>query len=68
MNDILNTIDDLKEIRGLIKGGDTILAVKKIEECIAYREKEAIAFDKWAEAESQKDVLSQPDLFRKGVV
>ena len=65
MNDILNTIDDLKEIRGLIKGGDTILAVKKIEECIAYYEKEAAAFDKWCDEESQKEFSTQADFFEK---
>jgi len=65
MNDILNHIDDLKKIRGLIKSGDTKAAVKQCEECIAYYEKEAAAFDKWCDEESQKEFSTQADLFEK---
>ena len=55
MIEVLNHIDDLKKIRGLIKGGDIETAIKQCEECIAYHQKEADAFDKWADEESQKD-------------
>lgn len=65
MNDILNHIDDLKKIRGLIKSGDIKTAVKQCEECIAYYEKEVAAFDKWCDEESQKESLTQADLFEK---
>lgn len=65
MNDILNHIDDLKKIRGLIKSGDTEAAVKQCEECIAYYEKEVSAFDKWCDEQSQKETLSQAELLGK---
>ena len=68
MNDILNHMDDLKKIRGLIKSGDTKAAIKQCEECIAYYEKEAVAFDKWCDEESQKESLPLMDLINKGGV
>jgi len=67
MIDVLNHIDDLKKIRGLIKGGDIKTAVKQCEECIAYHQKEVEAFDKWAEAESQKDFEEVKLPFPEGV-
>ena len=59
MIEVLNHIDDLKKIRGLIKGGDIETAVKQCEECIAYHQKEIEAFDKWADEESQKYAVSE---------
>jgi len=50
----MNHIDDLKKIRGLIKGGDIEHAIKQCEECIAYHQKEVDAFDKWADAEAAR--------------
>lgn len=54
MIEVMNHIDDLKKIRGLIKGGDIEVAIKQCEECIAYHQKEVDVFDKWADAEAAR--------------
>jgi len=67
MIEVLKHIDDLKVARNLIKAGDKDTAIKHIEECIAYHQKEVEAFDKWAEAESQKDFEEVKMPFPEGV-
>ena len=56
MIEVLKHIDDLKIARNLIKSGETDTAIKHIEECMAYHQKEVEAFDAWADAESQKEL------------
>ena len=56
MIDLLQYIDELKEIKDMITlQKPRYLIVDKINEFIAFKQKEVDEFEKWAEAESQKD-------------
>ena len=51
----LKFIDTLKEIKSLLGAGANIGAMNKIDKTITEYQLEVEEFDKWAEAESQKD-------------
>ena len=56
MIDLLQYIDELKEIKDMITlQKPRYLIVDKINEFIGFKQKEVDEFEKWAEAESQKD-------------
>ena len=56
MIDLLQYIDELKEIKKLVEDQKPrYLIVDKINEFIGFKQKEVDEFEKWAEAESQKD-------------
>ena len=55
MIDQLKFIDTLKEIKDLLGAGANIGAMNKIDKTITEYQLEVEQFDKWAEAESQKD-------------
>ena len=56
MIDILQYIDELKEIKKLVEDQKPrYLIVDKINEFMGFKQKEVDEFEKWAEAESQKD-------------
>ena len=56
MIDILQYIDELKEIKKLVEDQKPrYLIVDKINEFIGFKQKEVDEFEQWAEAESQKD-------------
>ena len=56
MIDMLQYIDELKEIKDMITlQKPRYLIVDKINEFIGFKQKEVDEFEKWAEAESQKD-------------
>ena len=55
MIDVLNHIDDVKKIRSMIVGGNYDQAVKQCDVSIAHNEKKVEDFEKWADAEAQKD-------------
>ena len=56
MIDMLQYIDELKEIKNMITlQKPRYLIVDKINEFIGFKQKEVDEFEKWAEAESQKD-------------
>ena len=56
MIDMLQYIDELKEIKKLVEDQKPrYLIVDKINEFIGFKQKEVDEFEKWAEAESQKD-------------
>ena len=58
MIDVLNNIDELKTIKKLVEDQKPrYLIVDKINELIGFKEKEVEEFEKWAEAESQKDAF-----------
>jgi hypothetical protein len=66
MIDVLNHIDDLKKIRNKIISDDVQGALKLVDECIAYKEKEVAEFEKWAEKEGQMEPVNsveQMELF-----
>jgi len=66
MIDVLNHIDDLKKIRNKIISDDVKGALKLVDECIAYKEKEVAEFEKWAEKEGQMEPVNsveQMELF-----
>ena len=46
MIDVLTVIEELKEIKAQLTSGNTVMAIKKIDERIAYREKEVADFEK----------------------
>ena len=53
---MLNYIDELESIKKLVdEGKPRYLIVDKINEYIGFKKKEVDEFEKWAEAESQKD-------------
>ena len=53
---MLNYIDELEAIKKLVdEGKPRYLIVDKINEYIGFKKKEVDEFEKWAEAESQKD-------------
>ena len=64
-------IDDLKKVKTKLVEGDTPGAIKLIDECIAYKEKEVKDFETWLEEEHklvQSKVEEQYDLpFPEGV-
>ena len=54
MIDMLQYIDELKEIKKLVEDQrPRYLIVDKINEFIGFKQKEVDEFEKWAEAESQ---------------
>ena len=55
MIDQLKFIESLKEIKDLLGAGANIGAMSKIDKTITEYQLEVEEFDKWAEAESQKD-------------
>ena len=56
MIDVLNNIDELKTIKKLVEDQKPrYLIVDKINELIGFKEKEVAEFEKWLDAESQKD-------------
>ena len=56
MIDMLQYIDELKEIKDMITlQKPRYLIVDKINDFIGFKQKEVDEFEKWAEAESQKD-------------
>ena len=56
MIDMLQYIDELKEIKNMITlQKPRYLIVDKINEYIGFKQKEVDEFEAWAEAESQKD-------------
>ena len=56
MIDMLQYIDELKEIKDMITlQKPRYLIVDKINEFIGFKQKEVDEFEAWAEAESQKD-------------
>ena len=56
MIDMLQYIDELKEIKKLVEDQKPrYLIVDKINEFIGFKQKEVDEFEKWAEAEAQKD-------------
>ena len=55
MIDQLKFIETLKEIKSLLGAGANIGAMSKIDKTITEYQLEVEEFDKWAEAESQKD-------------
>ena len=56
MIDMLQYIDELKEIKNMITlQKPRYLIVDKINEYIGFKQKEVEEFEAWAEAESQKD-------------
>ena len=55
MIDQLKFIETLQEIKGLLTAGANIGAMNKIDKTITEYQLEVEEFDKWAEAESQKD-------------
>tara|TARA_B110000858_G_C17725997_1_gene437713 strand:- start:515 stop:754 length:240 start_codon:yes stop_codon:yes gene_type:complete len=55
MNEILAMVDDLKSIKQRLADNDTPGAIKLIDECIAYKEKEITAFEAWTENEIKLD-------------
>ena len=56
MIDMLQYIDELEAIKKLVdEGKPRYLIVDKINEYIGFKKKEVDEFEKWAEAESQKD-------------
>ena len=56
MIDMLQYIDELKEIKNMITlQKPRYLIVDKINEYIGFKQKEVNEFEAWAEAESQKD-------------
>ena len=71
MNEVLALIDDLKNVKQKLVGGDTTGAIKLIDETIAYKEKEVKDFETWLENEhklEQSGVEEQYDLpFPEGV-
>jgi len=71
MNEVLALIDDLKNVKQKLVGGDTTGAIKLIDETIAYKEKEVKDFETWLEDEhklEQSGVEEQYDLpFPEGV-
>ena len=58
MIDMLQYIDELKEIKKLVEDQKPrYLIVDKINEYIGFKKKEVAEFESWAEAESQKDAF-----------
>ena len=55
MIDQLKFIDTLKEIKDLLGAGANIGAMNKIDKAITEYKLEVEEFEKWAEAEAQKD-------------
>ena len=55
MIDQIKFIEALKEIKSLLGAGAIIGAMNKIDKSITEYQLEVEEFDKWAEAESQKD-------------
>ena len=55
MIDQIKFIEALKEIKSLLGAGANIGAMNKIDKTITEYQLEVEEFDKWAEAESQKD-------------
>ena len=55
MIDQMKFIEALKEIKSLLGAGANIGAMNKIDKSITEYQLEVEEFDKWAEAESQKD-------------
>ena len=56
MIDILQYIDELKEIKKLVEDQKPrYLIADKISEFIGFKQKEVDEFEKWADAEAQKD-------------
>ena len=55
MIDHLKFIEILKEVKGLLVAGANIGAMNKIDKSITEYQLEVEEFEKWAEAESQKD-------------
>ena len=55
MIDQMKFIEILKEIKGLLGAGANIGAMNKIDKSITEYQLEVEEFDKWANAESQKD-------------
>jgi len=55
MIDQLKFIESLKEIKDLLGAGANIGAMSKIDKTITEYQLEVEEFEKWAEAESQKD-------------
>ena len=55
MIDQLKFIENLKEIKSLLGAGANIGAMNKIDKTITEYQVEIEEFEKWAEAEAQKD-------------
>ena len=55
MIDQLKFIENLKEIKSLLGAGANIGAMNKIDKTITEYQVEVEEFEKWAEAEAQKD-------------
>ena len=55
MIELLKMIEDLKEIKSLLGAGANIGAMNKIDKTITEYQVEVEEFEKWAEAEAQKD-------------
>ena len=53
----LKFIETLQEIKGLLTAGANIGAMNKIDKTITEYQLEVEEFEKWAEAESQKDAF-----------
>ena len=59
MIEVLNHIDDVKKIRKLVIDGMTQDAIKACDVSIAHNEKKVEDFEKWAEEESNKELLPE---------
>ena len=59
MIDVLNHISDVKKIRKLVIDGMTQDAIKACDVSIAHNEKKVEDFEKWAEEESNKELLPE---------
>ena len=58
MIDVLNNIDELETIKKMVEDQKPrYLIVDKINEFIGFKQKEVDEFEKWAEAEAQKDAF-----------
>ena len=60
MIDVLKNIEELESIKKLVEDQKPrYLIVEEIDKCIGFKKKEVEEFEKWAEAESQKDAYIQ---------
>ena len=59
MNEVLALIDDLKNVKQKLVGGDTTGAIKLIDETIAYKEKEVKDFETWLENEHKLEASKE---------
>ena len=60
MIDVLKNIEELESIKKLVEDQkQRYLIVEEIDKYIGFKQKEVEEFEKWAEAESQKDAYLQ---------